>query len=125
MHKKLNQTTLVLYLLSEGNGQAEASNKTLPKILHRTIHKSRKDWHLQINPKLWAYRTTICTPTGAMPFSLVCGYVVVLPLEVEIPSLYISLHGLIIDADHRTMQVQELETLDEHCKASFDHMRAY
>ena len=87
----------------QGNGQAEASNKTLLKILHRTVHKSGKDWHLQINPALWAYRTSIRTPIGATPFSLVYGFEAVLPLEVEIPSLRVSLHGLIIDEDHRAI----------------------
>ena len=109
----------------QGNGQAEAYNKKFLKILHRIVHKSGKDWHLQINPALWAYRTTIHTLIGATPFSLVYGSKVVLPLEVEMPSLHVSLHGLIIDEDHRAMRVQGLETLDERCKATFDHMRAY
>ena len=30
----------------QGNGQAEASNKIILKILHRTVYKSRRDWHL-------------------------------------------------------------------------------
>ena len=73
---------------------------------------------------LWAYRTTIRTPTGVTPFSLVYGFEVVLLLEVEIPSLHVSLHGLITNEDHRAMRVQELETLDECHKVAFDHMRA-
>ena len=93
--------------------------------MHRTVHKFGRDWHLQINPALWAYRTTIHTPTRATPFSLVYGSEAVLPLEVEIPSLRVSLHGLITDEDHRAMRIQELETLDEFHKATFDHMRAY
>ena len=60
-----------------------------------------------------------------MPFFLVYGSEAVLSLEVKIPSLCISLHGLIIDEDHRAMHIQELETLDECHKATFDHMRAY
>ena len=93
--------------------------------MHHTVHNSRRDWHLQINPALWAYRTTIRTPTGATPFSLVYGFEAILPLEVEIPSLRVSLHGLITDKDHRAMRIQESETLDERCKEAFDHMRAY
>ena len=60
-----------------------------------------------------------------MPFSLVYGFEAILPLEVEIPSLHISLHELITNEDHRAMWVQELETLDERHKATFDHMRIY
>ena len=75
---------------------------------------SGKYWHLEINLSLWAYKTIIRTPTRAMPFSLVYGSKVILPLEVEIPSLRVSLYGLITDEDHRSMRVQELENLDEH-----------
>ena len=48
-----------------------------------------------------------------------------LPLEVEIPSLRVSLKGLVTDEDYRAMRLQELELLDEKCQASFDHMRVY
>ena len=109
----------------QGNGQVEASNKTFLKFLHQIVHKSGNDWHLQINPALWAYRTTIHTPIGATHLSLVYGSEAILLLEVEIPSLHVFLHGLITDEDHRAMQVQELESLGEHSKATFDHMRAY
>lgn len=66
----------------QGNGQAEASNKNILKILHKTVSKSGREWHLQLNPALWAYRTSIRTPTGATPFSLVYGTEEVLPIEV-------------------------------------------
>ena len=61
----------------------------------------------------------------ASPFSLFYVFELFLPLEVEISSFWVSLHGLITDEDHKAMWVQELETLDEHHKVSFDHMRAY
>ena len=48
-----------------------------------------------------------------------------LPLEVEIPSLRVSLKGLVTDEDYRVMRLQELELLDEKRQASFDHMRVY
>ena len=74
---------------------------------------------------MWAHRTSIHTPTRATPFALTYGVEVVLPLEVEIPSLRVSLKGLVIDEDYRAMRLQELELLDEKCQASFDHMRVY
>ena len=48
-----------------------------------------------------------------------------MPIEVEIPSLRVSLHGLISDEDHRAMRIHELTTLEERQKATFDHMREY
>ena len=80
---------------------------------------------MQINPALWAYRTSICTPIGATPLSLVYGYEVVLPLEFKKPSLRVSLHGLIIDEDHRTIRFHELTTLEECQNKTFDHMHTY
>lgn len=109
----------------QGNGQAKASNKNLLTILHIIVNKFRKDWHLQLNPALWAYRKSIKTPTGATPFSLVYGSEAVLPIEVEIPSLRVSLQGLVTDEDYRISRLQELELLDERRKVAFDHLRVY
>ena len=78
----------------QGNGQAEATNKTIFKILQKIVHVVGHDWHLQIAPTLWAYCTSICTPTGATPFSLVYGSKVVLPIKIELPSLRISLKNM-------------------------------
>lgn len=36
----------------QGNGQEEASNKTIVKILQKTVNDSGRDWHLQLNPTL-------------------------------------------------------------------------
>ncbi|XP_040964537.1 uncharacterized protein [Gossypium hirsutum] len=46
-----------------------------------------KDWHKKLSFALLAYRTSIRTSTAATPFSLVYRIEVVLPIEVEIPSL--------------------------------------
>ncbi|WP_233109387.1 hypothetical protein, partial [[Clostridium] innocuum] len=93
------------------------------KILHRIVNKIGRDWHLMINPALWAYRTSIRMPTGATPFTLVYGSEAVLPIEVEIPSLRIRMHGLVTDDDYRVSRLQELELLDERRQAAYDHLR--
>ena len=68
---------------------------------------------------------SIHTPIGATPFSITYGAEVVLPLEVEIPLLRVSLKGLVTYEDYHTMRLQELELLVEKHQASFDHMRVY
>ena len=70
------------------NGAIEAANKNLKKIIEKTID-TYKDWHEKLLFALNAYRTTMRTSTGATPFSLVYDMEVVLPIEVEIPSLRI------------------------------------
>jgi len=81
----------------QGNGQAEATNKTIRSILVKTVNDSHRDWHLRIPHALWSYRTSIRTPTGETPFSLVYDSEVILPLEIEIPSLQIALQDYITD----------------------------
>ena len=61
----------------------------------------------------------------ATPFALVYGADVVLPIEVEIPTLQISMKGLITDDDYRISWLQELVLLDERWQVACDHLRAY
>ena len=70
------------------NGAVESANKNLVKILKK-MAETHKDWHGQLSYVLWAYRTSVRTSTGATPYSLAYGMEVVLPIEVEIPSLRI------------------------------------
>ena len=91
----------------------EETNKTLFRILKKVVNDSGRDWHLQINPALWAYRTSFCTFTGTTPYSLVYGVEAVLPIEVELPSLHISLRGQISDEEYRVARLTQLDLLDE------------
>ena len=68
---------------------------------------------------------SIHNSTRATPFSLTYGTEEMLPLEVEIPSLRVSLKGLVTDEDYHAMRLQELELLDEKYHASFDRMKVY
>jgi transposase InsO family protein len=108
----------------QGNSQAKASNKTILKILKKIINDVGCDWHTQLNLALWAYRTSIHTPIGDTPYSLFYGAKAILPIEVEIPSLRVSLKGLISDEDYWVSRLQELELLDEKCQLAVDHLKA-
>ena len=66
------------------NRAVEAANKNIKKM---TV--PYKDWHEMLPFALHGYRTSVRTSTGATPFSLVYGMEVVLPFEVEVPSLRI------------------------------------
>ena len=59
------------------------------------------------------YRTTYKMPTQSTPFTMVYGVEMVLPLELQIPSLRIAIQeGLTEDKNHK-LRLAELETLDE------------
>jgi len=70
------------------NGAVEAANKNIKKIIQKMI-VSYKDWHGMLPFTLHGYRTSVRTSIGATPFSLVYKMEVVLPFEVEVPSLRI------------------------------------
>ena len=59
----------------------EAANKNIKKIVAKTV-ETYKDWHEKLPFALLAYRTSVWTSTGATPYSLLYGMVVVLPIEV-------------------------------------------
>ena len=94
------------------NGQAEAFNKVLCKILKKMVSKNRRDWHERLPEALWAYRTTVRTATGCTPYSLVFGSEAVLPLEVQLPSLRIATQLMAPD-ENVQVRLAELEALDE------------
>ena len=77
------------------NGAVEAANKSIGTILKKTTESAR-NWHEQLPLALWGYRTSIRTPTGATPYSLVYGMESVLPIEIEVHSL--QNHGRVRNA---------------------------
>ena len=95
------------------NGLVKAFNKTLCNLLKKVVAKSKRDWHDRLGEALWAYRTTYKTPTQSTSFALVYGVEAVLPLELQIPSLRITIQeGLTEDKNHK-LRLAELEALDE------------
>ncbi|PKI78848.1 hypothetical protein CRG98_000773 [Punica granatum] len=62
------------------NGAVEAANKNIKKIIEK-MTVNYKDWHEMLPYALLAYRTSIRTSIGAIPYSLVYGMEAVLPIE--------------------------------------------
>lgn len=109
----------------QSNDQVEATNKTILKILKKVVNDSERDWHLQLNPSLWAYRTCIRMETSTTPFSLVYGAEAILPIEIELPSLRVSLKNIISEENYRVARLQELEFLDEKWQNALKHLQYY
>ena len=94
------------------NGLAEAFNKTIEKLLKKLVSRTKRDWEEKLGECLWAYRTTVQTPTKATPFSLVYGAEAVLPLEIQIPSLRVALASQMTEDDKHKARLRQLEALD-------------
>lgn len=91
----------------------EAFKKTLCTILERMVDKNNKTWSEKLPEALWAYKTTIRSITQATPYSMVFGGEVVLPLEIQLPSLRIAVHERITTEEKASLRLAELEALDE------------
>uniref|UniRef100_A0A2N9IE29 Integrase catalytic domain-containing protein n=1 Tax=Fagus sylvatica TaxID=28930 RepID=A0A2N9IE29_FAGSY len=70
----------------QGNGQAEATNKMLLRILSKMVFDYGNDWRAHLADVLWAYRSSPKTATGFTPFSLVYGTDTISPTELVVPS---------------------------------------
>ncbi|BFG25056.1 hypothetical protein CerSpe_113300 [Prunus speciosa] len=74
----------------QGNGQAEATNKTLLRILSKMVHEYEGGWSVHLPDALWAYRTSSRSATGFSPYSLVYGSDAISPVEIAIPTARVS-----------------------------------
>ena len=70
----------------QGNGQAEATNKTLIRILSKMVYEYAGGWNHHLPDALWAYRTSPRSATGFSPYTLVYGAEAVSPVEMTVAS---------------------------------------
>jgi hypothetical protein len=109
----------------QANGMAEAFNNTLGKILKKTVTKNQRDWHDRLFEALWAYCVTIRTPMQVTPYSLVYGSEVVLPLEVQLPSLRVAIHEKITNDEQIRLRFQELDVFEEGRLQAIQNLEIY
>ncbi|CAL9004991.1 unnamed protein product [Prunus brigantina] len=63
----------------QSNGQVEAMNKIVKKLLKRQLEKAKGAWPEKLPEALWAIRTSYRTATGETPFSMAFGSEAVVP----------------------------------------------
>jgi transposase InsO family protein len=56
---------------AQANGQAEASNQSLIKLINRKIDEYPRRWHEVLSEALWAYRISCHGATKTSPYHLV------------------------------------------------------
>lgn len=97
----------------QGNGLAKSSNKTLIKIMKRTIKDNQRCWHSKLKTTLWADRITPKREVENSPFMLVYGREVRLPILLELLSLELSHQFELEEDDVMTVRMAELMELEE------------
>ncbi|XP_073225670.1 uncharacterized protein [Cicer arietinum] len=106
------------------NGTVEAANKNINKVIQKMVI-TYKDWHEMLLFALHGYRTSIRTSTGATPFSLVYGMEVVLPIEVEIPSLRVLMEAKLEESQWVQTHFDQLNLIEEKRLAALYHGQLY
>jgi len=84
-----------------------------------------KDWHEMLPYALYGYHTSVRTSTGATPFSLVYGTEVVLPMEVEIPSLRVLMEVELSEAEWCQNRYDQLNLIEEKRMTTLCHGQLY
>jgi hypothetical protein len=67
---------------AQANGQAEASNQSLIKLIKRKIDEHPRRWHKVLSEALWAHHISCHGVTKTSPYHLVYGQEAVLPWEI-------------------------------------------
>jgi len=106
----LSHDSFTSYYL-QANGQVEAINKVLKRMLQIMIGVHKRNWNLILYSSLWVYRTLVRNATGFTPFQLVYGMEVVLPIQCEISSLKLTI-DLLPDTSEEEACFLELIHLD-------------
>jgi hypothetical protein len=97
---------------AQANGQAEASNKIMIKIIQKKIDQKPKRWHSVLNEALWAYRMALHGATKTSPYELVYGHHVVVPWEIQSDSRSVVLQKDLSSKDYSGLIIDELEDLN-------------
>ena len=99
---------------AQANGQAEASNKSLIKLIKRKINEQPKKWHIVLADSLWAYRVSCHGSTQVTPDQLVYGHDAVLPWETIISSRRVQLQDQLESNQYHDLMMDELEDVVQH-----------
>ena len=99
---------------AQANGQAEASNKSLIKLIKRKILEHPRRWHTILADSLWAYRMARHGATQVPPYQLVYGHEAVLPWETNLGSRRITLQNELTADEYHNLMTDDLEDLSQH-----------
>ncbi|KAK1619207.1 hypothetical protein QYE76_024724 [Lolium multiflorum] len=98
---------------AQANGQAEASNKSLIKLIKRKIDEHPKRWHEVLSEALWAYRMSCHGAIKTSPYQLVYGQEAVLPWEIKAGSRRITFQNDLTAEEYAALMSDSIEDATE------------
>jgi len=108
----------------QGNGQAEATNKTILSGLKKRLDEKKGAWADELDGVLWSYRTTPRSATDQTPFALAYGMEAMAPAEVGYSSLRRSMMVKNPKLNDR-MMLDRLDDLEEIRNAALCRIQNY
>jgi hypothetical protein len=99
---------------SQANGQVEASNQILIKLIKKKIKENPKKWHTILSETLWSYWMACHGYTKCSPYKLVYGHKAILPWEINISSRWVLHQDELRVDDYRNLMMDNLDDLNLH-----------
>jgi hypothetical protein len=98
---------------AQANDQAKASNKVLMKIIKNRIKDNLRRWNEKLLEALWAYRTSRHGATMVTPFELVYGQEAVLPMEIGLQCLSVTVQGSLSAREYHELMIDKIDDVPE------------
>jgi hypothetical protein len=98
---------------AQANGQAEASNKALVRLIKRKIEEKPQRWHDVLAEALWAYRVAKHRATKVTPFELVYWQEAMLPMEVNLRTPRVMHQDALSAVEYKSLMMDEIDDMTE------------
>ncbi|XP_024015916.1 uncharacterized protein LOC112089172 [Eutrema salsugineum] len=108
----------------QGNGQAEATNKTIIDGLKKRLDTAKGTWADELDGVLWSHRTTPGRSTGQSPFFLAYGTEAMCPAERNVPSIRRTMFTQQPDANN-DMMLDTIDLVEEHRERALLRIQNY
>jgi hypothetical protein len=98
---------------AQANGQAEASNQSLIKLIKRKIDEHPRHWYEVLSEALWAYRVSCHGATKTSPYHVVYGQEAVLQWVITASSRRIEFQNDLTAKEYVALMNDNIEDLTE------------
>jgi transposase InsO family protein len=98
---------------AQANGQAEASNQSLIKLIKRKIDEHPRRWHDVSSKALSAHRISCHGATKTLPYHLVYGQEAILPWEIIASSRRVEFQNDLTAEEYNSLMNDNIEDLTE------------
>jgi hypothetical protein len=98
---------------AQANGQVEASNQSLNKLIKRKIDEHPRCWHEVLSEALWAHRISCHGAIKTSPYHLVYGQEAILPWEITAGSRHVEFQNDLMAEEYVALMNNNVEDLTE------------